>query len=81
MPTARGSCAATIDQSEPRVAAAALPTVGVVQCVECSREKVPGERGWVTVLAQARTLRINYCPECIADLVQRALPDDGVDDD
>jgi hypothetical protein len=53
----------------------------VVQCVECSREKVRGERGWVTVLAQARTLRINYCPECIADLVQRALPDDGVDDD
>lgn len=52
-----------------------------MQCVECSREKTRGESGWVTVLAKARTLRINYCPECIADLVYRAsgVPDDGDD--
>jgi hypothetical protein len=42
------------------------------QCVECCREKNPGEKGWVTVLAQSRTLRIHYCPECITDLVDRA---------
>ena len=54
-----------------------------MQCVECSRKKARGELGWVTVLAQPRTLRINYCPQCIADLVHRAsgVPDDGRDDD
>jgi hypothetical protein len=50
-----------------------------MRCVECSREKTPGERGWVTVLAHSRALRINYCPECMSDIVERAtaLPDDG----
>jgi hypothetical protein len=48
-------------------------------CVECSRERESGEPGWVTVLAQARRLRIHYCPECIIDLVERAccLPDEA----
>jgi hypothetical protein len=51
------------------------------RCVECSRERESGEPGWVTVLAQARTLRICYCPECISELVEGAcgLPDDGDD--
>ena len=43
-----------------------------MRCVECGREKRTGEQGWVTVLAQARSLRINYCPECIAELVESA---------
>jgi hypothetical protein len=49
------------------------------RCVECSRDRNPGEQGWVTVLAQARALRIHYCPECINDLVDRACsrPADG----
>lgn len=48
-------------------------------CVECSRERESGEPGWVTVLAQARRLRIHYCPECIIHLVERAccLPDEA----
>jgi hypothetical protein len=54
----------------------AMPT-----CVECSRERDAGEPGWVTVLAQARTLRIHYCPECISELVERAcgVSDNGDD--
>jgi hypothetical protein len=52
-----------------------------VRCVECSREKDSGERGWLTVLAETRALRIHYCPECMTDLVERAaaLPDDTGD--
>ncbi len=57
-------------------------TVEVVRCVECGREKDSGERGWLTVLAHSRALRINYCPECMTDIVARAtvLPDDGDED-
>ena len=51
------------------------------RCAECSRDRDPGEQGWVTVLAQARTLRIHYCPKCITELVERAcgVPDDRDD--
>ena len=50
-------------------------------CVECTRERQSGEPGWVTVLAQARKLRISYCPECITKLVESACgrPDDAED--
>jgi hypothetical protein len=48
------------------------PTVEVMRCVECAREKAPDERGWMTVLSPSGSLRIHYCPDCVADLVQRA---------
>ena len=50
-----------------------------MRCVECGREKDSGERGWLTVLAETRTLRIQYCPECMTDLVEgaAALPDEA----
>jgi hypothetical protein len=53
-----------------------------VQCVECGREKDFGERGWLTVLAETRALRIHYCPECMTDIVAWATvpPDDGDED-
>jgi uncharacterized protein YlaI len=52
-----------------------------VHCVDCGRERNPDERGWLTVLAKDRQLRIHYCPECMTDLVERAaaLPDAGDD--
>jgi hypothetical protein len=52
-----------------------------MHCVECGREKVPEERGWVTVLSPSRTLRIHYCAECMIELVERATTaDDDADD-
>jgi hypothetical protein len=48
-----------------------------MRCVECSREKAPEERGWMTVLSPSGSLRIHYCPACVADLVRRA---DAIDD-
>ena len=55
----------------------------VMQCVECSRAKVPEERAWVTVLGPAGALRIHYCPDCMAELVAYAAPrpaDDAADE-
>jgi hypothetical protein len=43
-----------------------------MRCVECSRERVASERGWMTVLSPSGAFRIHYCPECVADLVRRA---------
>jgi hypothetical protein len=43
-----------------------------MRCVECGCEKIPDERGWVTVLSPSGAVRIHYCPTCIANLVQRA---------
>ena len=43
-----------------------------MHCVECAVEKEPEERGWVTVLSPSGAVRIQYCPDCIANLVQRA---------
>lgn len=43
-----------------------------MRCVECSREKDPAERGWMTVLSPSGSLRIHYCPACVEDLVRRA---------
>jgi hypothetical protein len=50
-----------------------------MRCVECAAEKKPEERGWVTVLSPSGAARIQYCPTCIANLVQRAnaADDDG----
>jgi hypothetical protein len=49
-----------------------------MRCVECGREKVLEERGWVTVLSPSGTMRIHYCAECMIELVQRAT---AVDDE
>jgi hypothetical protein len=43
-----------------------------MRCVECSRERDPNERGWMTVLSPSGAFRIHYCPECVGDLVRRA---------
>jgi hypothetical protein len=53
-----------------------------MRCVECGREKRTGEQGWLTVLAHSRALRINYCPECMTDIVAQAtvLTDNGDED-
>ena len=57
------------------------PTVGVMRCVECGREKDPEQRGWVTVLSPSGALRIHYCPECMADLICRSSASEAVSDD
>jgi hypothetical protein len=49
-----------------------------MRCVECTREKTPDERGWVTVLSPSGAVRIHYCPNCMVELVQRAY---AVDDE
>jgi hypothetical protein len=43
-----------------------------MRCVECSREREPSERGWMTVLSPSGAFRIHYCPTCVAELVRRA---------
>jgi hypothetical protein len=43
-----------------------------MRCVECLREKATPERGWMTVLSPSGAFRIHYCPQCVAELVQRA---------
>lgn len=57
------------------------PTVRVMRCVECGREKDPEQRGWVTVLSPSGALRIHYCPECMADLISRSSVSEAVSDD
>ena len=57
------------------------PTVQIMRCVECGCEKVPDQRGWVTVLSPSGALRIHYCPECMADLICRSSVSDAVSDD
>ena len=56
------------------------PTVEVMRCVECGCEKSPEQRGWVTVLAPSGTLRIHYCPTCMANLVSRSAVANEADD-
>ena len=56
------------------------PTVEVMRCVECSRDKDPDERGWVTVLSPSGALRIHYCPDCMVELVSRATAVEHADD-
>jgi hypothetical protein len=51
-----------------------------MHCVECGSEKDPAQRGWVTVLSPSGTLRIHYCPDCMANLVSRSAVADEVDD-
>jgi hypothetical protein len=51
-----------------------------MRCVECGSEKDPTQRGWVTVLSPSGSLRIHYCPECMANLVSRPVTADEVDD-
>jgi hypothetical protein len=51
-----------------------------MRCVECSRDKDPDERGWVTVLSPSGALRIHYCPDCMVDLVSRATAVEHADD-
>jgi hypothetical protein len=43
-----------------------------MRCVECGGEKVPEQRGWVTVLSPSGAIRIHYCPDCMVQLVARA---------
>ena len=43
-----------------------------MRCVDCGREKIADERGWVTVLSPSGATRIHYCPDCMVQLVQRA---------
>ena len=57
------------------------PTVEVMRCVECSREKNPDERGWVTVLSPSGALRIHYCPNCMVELVSRATAVEDAESD
>jgi hypothetical protein len=52
-----------------------------MRCVECGREKLPEERGWVTVLSPSGTMRIHYCSECMIELVRRATSTDDTDVD
>ena len=53
-----------------------------MRCVECLREKATPERGWMTVLSPSGAFRIHYCPQCVAELVQRASRlDDTAGDD
>jgi hypothetical protein len=61
-----------VDQSEPGGSIGGARTVERMRCVECGREKVPEERGWVTVLSPSGAMRIHYCAECMIELVQRA---------
>jgi hypothetical protein len=51
-----------------------------MRCVECSCEKDPDQRGWVTVLSPSGALRIHYCPSCMVDLVSRATVAEDTDD-
>jgi hypothetical protein len=44
-----------------------------MHCIECGRERTPGERGWVTVLAREREFRTLYCPDCMAEIVRGAM--------
>jgi hypothetical protein len=49
-------------------------------CCECGRMKGADERGWVTVLSPSGALMIRYCPDCMADLVQRSTSADQLED-
>ena len=52
----------------------------VMRCVECGSQKRADQRGWVTVLSPSGTLRIHYCPDCMANLVSRSTVANEVDD-
>jgi hypothetical protein len=51
-----------------------------MRCIECGSQKCAEQRGWVTVLSPSGTLRIHYCPDCMANLVSRSPVADEVDD-
>jgi hypothetical protein len=54
--------------------------VAFVRCVECGSQRCDDQRGWVTVLTPSGSLRIHYCPECMADLVSPSAVADEADD-
>lgn len=70
-----------VDQPEPAGRSGRGRTVGDMRCVECSREKTPDERGWVTVLSPSGAMRIHYCADCMVELVRRATSADDAADD
>jgi hypothetical protein len=47
-----------------------------MRCIDCGRERVPGERGWVVVLSPREEPRLYYCPECIASIIRGCGPED-----
>ena len=51
-----------------------------MRCVECGCEKSDDQRGWVTVLSPSGSLRIHYCPNCMANLVSPSAVADKADD-
>jgi uncharacterized protein YlaI len=51
-----------------------------MHCIECDRERNPGENGWVTVLAREREFRTLYCPDCMAEIVRGAAAANDVAD-
>ena len=52
----------------------------VMRCIECGSEKCEAQRGWVTVLSPSGSIRIHYCPDCMANLVSGSPVADEVDD-
>jgi hypothetical protein len=51
-----------------------------MRCVECGGHKCEDERGWVTVLSPSGTIRVHYCPACMAELVSRTVVSDEADE-
>jgi hypothetical protein len=51
-----------------------------MRCVECGNQKSDNQRGWVTVLSSSGSIRIHYCPDCMANLVSRSTVAKEVDD-
>jgi hypothetical protein len=49
-------------------------------CCECGRTRDTDERGWVIVLSPSGTRRIQYCPDCMTDLVLRTTTADELED-
>ena len=52
----------------------------VMRCVECGSQKSDNQRGWVTVLSPSGSIRIHYCPDCMAKLVSSPAVADDADD-
>ena len=52
----------------------------VMRCIECDTEKCDDQRGWVTVLSPSGSIRVHYCPDCMANLVSHTAVVDEIDD-